>query len=140
MGLAITYTSSVKRITPSKLRGFFAEWPEKPSPLTHLSLLRNSDHVVLAIDPQTKNAVGFITAVSDGVLCAYIPLLEVLPEYRNRGIGRELVRRMMNRLGKMYMVDLLCDPSVQPFYQRLGMTKATGMMLRNRARQSGGKR
>jgi ribosomal protein S18 acetylase RimI-like enzyme len=137
MGLAITYTSSLQGVTRARLRGFFAGWLQKPSSATHLSLLRNSDHVVLAIDPRTKNVVGFITAVGDGVLCAYIPLLEVLPEYRNQGIGRQLVKRMLEKLKGLYMIDLLCDKSVQPFYLQLGMAKATGMMLRNRSRQSG---
>ena len=140
MGLRITYTSSLKCITPSRLRGFFAGWPEKPSPRTHVSILRKSDHIVLAVDSRTKNVIGFITAISDGVLCAYIHLLEVLPEYRNQGIGRELVKRMLDKLKDLYMIDLLCDKRVQPFYQRLGMTTATGMMIRNYSRQSGRKR
>ena len=140
MGLGITYTSSLKGITPTKLRGFFEGWPNTPSPRRHLSLLKNSDHIVLAVDPQTCNVIGFITAISDGVLSAYIPLLEVLPEYRNHGIGRELVKRMLEKLKGFYMIDLLCDQRVQPFYQRLGMAKATGMMIRNYAAQSGKKR
>lgn len=72
-----------------------------------------------------------------GVLSAYIPLLEVLPAYRGRGIGRELVRRLLEGLRGRYMVDLLCDPALQPFYARVGMRPATGMMVRNYARQSG---
>jgi hypothetical protein len=35
------------------------------------------------------------------------------------------------------MIDLLCDPDVQPFYGRLGMRPATGMLIRNYDRQSG---
>lgn len=140
MGLRITYTASLKGITPARLRGFFAGWPNEPSPRAHLSLLKKSDHVVLAIDPRTDCVIGFITAISDGVLCAYIPLLEVLPEYRSQGIGRELVKRMLKKLNGLYMVDLLCDKKTQPFYQRLGLAKATGMMIRNYSRQSGRKR
>jgi len=140
MGLRITYTSSLGKIAPKHLRGFFINWPKKPSPSVHLSLLQNSDHTVLAIDSRTGNVIGFITAISDGVLCAYVPLLEVLPEYRDQGIGRGLVKRMLKKLQGFYMIDLLCDASVQPFYQRLGMTKATGMLLRNYAKQSGLKR
>jgi GNAT superfamily N-acetyltransferase len=81
--------------------------------------------------------VGFITAISDGVLAAYIPLLEVLPAWQGQGIGAELVRRMQAQLQRFYMVDLLCDPEVQPFYERLGLHRATGMLLRNYDRQSG---
>ena len=55
------------------------------------------------------SVVGFVTAVSDGVLSAYIPLLEVLPEYQDRGIGSELMRRILEQLDDLYMVDVLCD-------------------------------
>jgi ribosomal protein S18 acetylase RimI-like enzyme len=124
-------------ITPEHLKGFFEGWPNPPSPETHLRILKGSDHVVLAIDIDTGQVVGFITAISDHVLTAHIPLLEVLPEYRGVGIGSELVRRMLEQLGYLYAVDLLCDTDVQPFYARLGMRPAPAMMVRNYARQSG---
>ena len=81
--------------------------------------------------------MGFITAISDSVLCAYIPLLEVLPDYQGRGIGQELTQRMLAKLDHLYMVDLLCDANLQPFYARLGMRAASGMLRRNYARQAG---
>lgn len=136
------YRDSAEGITPGQLAGFFVGWPNPPSPETHLRLLRGSDFVVLATDEAhgapPARVVGFITAVSDGVLCAYIPLLEVLPEYQGRGIGGELVRRMLARLEHLYAVDLLCDPELQPFYARLGLRPAVGMLVRNYARQAGG--
>jgi ribosomal protein S18 acetylase RimI-like enzyme len=136
----IKYTFNLTGISPSRLRGFFVGWPNKPSPRTHFLLLKNSDHFVLATDTSADKVIGFITAISDGVLSAYIPLLEVLPEYQKKGVGSGLVTRMLKKLNGRYMVDLLCDKKVQPFYQRMGMSKATGMMIRNRARRSGKKR
>lgn len=81
--------------------------------------------------------VGFITAITDHVLSAYIPLLEVLPSYQGQGIGLELVQRMLEKLNSIYMVDLLCDPDLQPFYARAGMQPASGMLVRNYHQQSG---
>jgi predicted N-acetyltransferase YhbS len=81
--------------------------------------------------------VGYITAISDGVLSAYIPLLEVLPGWRGQGIGSVLVRRMLEALKHLYMIDLLCDEDVQPFYALHGMKSATGMCLRDYDRQTG---
>lgn len=72
----------------------------------------------LALDGDT--VVGFVTAISDGVLSAFIPLLEVLPEYRSKGIGKELVRRLLAQLERFYMVDLCCDAGLEPFYDALG--------------------
>src|SRR5437016_2719766 len=117
----IQYRDNLEGITPDLLRGFFVGWTNPPSADTHLSLLRSSDRVELAIDDGTGGVVGFATALTDQVLSAYIPLLEVLPEYQNQGIGRELVSRLLIRLNHLYMIDLLCDPDVQPFYDRLGM-------------------
>lgn len=138
MASAIRYTDSLDNITAESLGGgFFVGWPNPPSPETHLQLLQGSSAVILATDDASGNVVGFITAISDGVLAAYIPLLEVLPEFQAQGIGAELVRRMLERLSNLYMVDLLCDADLQPWYARQGMTPASGMIVRNYARQSG---
>lgn len=89
------------------------------------------------MDDASAQVVGFITAISGGVLSAYIPLLEMLPAYQGQGIGSELVRRILDKLRPYYMVDLLCDPDGQPFYERLNMRRAVGMLHRNYDRQSG---
>jgi ribosomal protein S18 acetylase RimI-like enzyme len=134
----IRYTDSLDSISADQLTGgFFDGWPNPPSAETHLRVLRGSAHVWLAVDEQTGQVVGFINAVSDSVLSAYIPLLEVLPANQQRGIGAELMRRMLETLTDIYMVDLLCDIEFQPYYERLGMRRATGMLVRNYAAQSG---
>lgn len=134
----ITYLDSPARLSPAQITGFFVGWPNAPSPEVHLKILEQSHAVYIAIDRETGRVVGFINAITDGILSAYIPLLEVLPEYQGRGIGSELVRRMLDRLNGLYMVDLLCDVSVQPFYERLGLLCADGMTRRNFAVQNGG--
>jgi ribosomal protein S18 acetylase RimI-like enzyme len=133
----ITYTDSLSGITDQQLKGFFAGWSNPPSPQIHLNVLQNSHAVILALDSDAGKVVGFISAISDGVLSAYIPLLEVLPEYQGRGIGSELVQRMLGQLKGLYMIDLVCDEGLRSFYERLGMRKAFGMMQRNFDRQNG---
>lgn len=135
--LPIHYRDTADGIAPAQLAGFFVDWPNPPSPETHLRLLAGSDHVVLALDGAMGDVVGFVTALTDGVLSAYIPYLEVLPAYRGRGIGTELMTRILASLGHLYMVDLLCDLDIQPFYSKIGMFPATGMCLRRYDRQSG---
>lgn len=131
----ITYSDSAETITPEQLQGFFEGWPNPPTPKTHLRILKGSQHRVLALD-ETNRVVGFITAISDGISSAYIPHLEVLSELRGQGIGSELVRRMLEQLNHLYMIDLLCDADVQPFYTRLGLKPYTGMLIRNYDRQA----
>jgi GNAT superfamily N-acetyltransferase len=126
----IDYTESLVGIGPGHLRGFFVGWPHPPSPETHLRLLSGSDHVVLALDHESGQVIGFVTALTDGVLSGFIPLLEVLPAYQGQGIGQALMTRMLDRLSHLPNVDLLCDPDVMPFYERFGMRPVGGMMLR----------
>jgi ribosomal protein S18 acetylase RimI-like enzyme len=134
--MTITYTDSLAGITPAHLTGFFDGWPQPPSPETHLRLLRASYAVWLA--QEDDQVVGFINVISDGVLSAFIPHLEVLPAYKGQGIGTELLRRMLATLGDLYSIDLICDAEVQPFYQRVGGRPYTGVVWRNYHRQSGG--
>ena len=131
----IEYTSSLEHITEEIIEdGFFVGWPNPPSKKSHLKILKGSYCVWLAIDK--NKVIGFITAVSDGVLSAYIPLLEVLPEYQNQGIGSELVSRMLESLRHLYMIDLLCDEDLQKYYSKFKMVNATGSLLRNYERQN----
>ena len=127
----ISYIYSAENIHPKQIEGFCVNWQDKLSPKMHLKLLENSDEIVLAIDDETDMVVGFFTAITDKVISAYIPLLEVLPDYQNKGIGSQLMRFMFERLQRFYMVDLLCDSKLQSFYEKLGMQTVTGMCIRN---------
>jgi len=128
----IAYETTLESVREQDLGGFFVGWPTCPSQTRHLKLLRGSDFVVLAREAESGRVVGFVTAVGDGVLSAFIPLLEVLPEYQGRGIGSELVRRMLTLLQGTYMVDLCCDEALVAFYERFEMGRWVGMGLRNR--------
>jgi ribosomal protein S18 acetylase RimI-like enzyme len=129
----ITYTNTADAITADQLRGFFVGWPVAPSPDRHLDVLRGSHAVELALDGH--RVVGFVTAISDGTMSAFIPLLEVLPEYQHQRIGTELVRRVLGQLEDLYMIDLCCDADLEPFYKALGFqTLDRGMGIRRRGK------
>lgn len=131
----VRYSMSVRDIDAGALEGgFFEGWPSAPSPDKHLLLLRRSTHVALALD--AGRVVGFANVLSDGVLSAYIPLLEVLPGYRRQGIGSELIRRLLAAVDGLYTVDVICDEAVLPFYERLGFHRAVGAVTRNRSWRS----
>lgn len=126
----ITYRSYVQGVVPSSLvGGFFEGWATPLTPSEHLLLLRRATHVVLAMEEST--VVGFVKALSDGMLSAYIPLLEVVPSRRGHGIGSELIRRLPVDLGQLYTVDVMCDEDLVSFYERLGVSPAGGVVRRN---------
>ena len=128
--MPITYQETTSGIRANDLQGFFVGWPNRPSPEGHLKILNGSDHVVLALS-ENRRVVGFVTAITDGVSCAYIPYIEVLPEWQRLGIGTELMTRMLEKLKTLYAVDLVCDEDVQGFYEKLGFVERRGMTIRN---------
>ena len=135
--ISIRYQNTLEGILPENLKGHFMGWPNPPSPDAHLRILQGSDYVVLAVSTQ-GNVVGWISAISDGVSCAYISHLSVLPEYQGTGIGAELVRRMLEQVGHLYMIDLVCDRDVADFYVKQGFSECVGMVVRNFERQDCG--
>jgi GNAT superfamily N-acetyltransferase len=124
----IRYVDTLDGLTKEALRGFFVGWSHPRTPEEHLGILEGSDCVVLAVEDD--RVVGFVTALSDGVQSAFIPLLEVLPKYRGRGIGTGLMHRMLEKLAPIPAIDLTCDPELRPFYGRLGMVPSVGMIVR----------
>ena len=137
----IEYRTTVSGITADQLAGpFFVGWPDPPTPETHLDVLRASAHLVVAVHETDQQVVGFVNAISDGVFMAYVPLLEVVAAYQGRGIGSELMRRLLEQLEGFYGVDAMCDPELQPFYRHLGFQVATGVSIRNYTHQSGRRR
>lgn len=132
----LEYRTTADGLTADQLDGgFFDGWPDPPSPETMLRILDASDHVVIAV--RDDKVIGFVTALSDGVLSAFITLLEVLPEHHNKGIGQSLINQMMEQIGDIYMVDLVCDANLSRFYAELGFATTTGMSRRDYAMQSG---
>jgi|TARA_B100001971_G_scaffold167822_1_gene159065 ribosomal protein S18 acetylase RimI-like enzyme len=131
--MAISYTNNLGNIKSNQLQHFFVDWSRHPDSKSHLDILHGSYAVWLAFDDE--RCVGFVNALSDGIFYAYIPLLEVLPEYQGQGIGKELVERMQETLEHMYAIDIVCDESVSLFYDKLGFSRCVGMVKRNYANQ-----
>jgi predicted N-acetyltransferase YhbS len=64
--------------------------------------------------------VGIARALTDFVYCCYLSDLAVAKEYQRQGIGRELLRRVRERLGEQSMLLLLAAPEAAEYYPRLG--------------------
>jgi GNAT superfamily N-acetyltransferase len=120
----IHYTDDLASVREEMLHGFFVGWPRRPSPAQHLAVLRGSYRSVVAIDDAHGRVVGFMNMLSDGVLAAFIPWLEVLPGYQGEGIGDELMRRALDGADRFYSIDLVCDAELVPYYARFGMRAA----------------
>ena len=53
------------------------------------------------------------------------------------GVESVDVRRLLGRLDGLYMIDLVCDPDLQPFYEKFDFRPYSAMTIRRFDRQSG---
>lgn len=130
-GSAIEFRTHAGAVTPDMIDGFFVGWPEPPSADALIAVMDASYRRVWAV--QGGRVIGYVNAISDGVLNAFIPWLEVHPDHQGRGVGQELVSRMVAELGEMYAIDLCCDPELVGWYERQGFIGFAGAGLRNRS-------
>lgn len=66
--------------------------------------------------------IGYIDCVSNGVTDAYIQDLMVDPLYQGKGIGSELMNKMIDFLKEqhIYIISVIFDESLKSFYERFG--------------------
>ena len=66
--------------------------------------------------------IGYIDCVSNGVTDAYIQDLMVHPDYQGRGIGTDLMKKMINYLKQkhIYMISVVFEENLKPFYEKFG--------------------
>ena len=88
---------------------------------------RALDHSLLRVglwrhDPRVPRLVGFGRCTGDGVLEATIWDLAVHPLYQGAGLGKQMIRYMIDELTAMEVerVSLFADPDVVEFYRNQG--------------------
>ncbi|OZB96258.1 GNAT family N-acetyltransferase [Paenibacillus sp. XY044] len=91
-------------------------WPERT--LADIESMLGSSIAVGAWDED--RLVGFARAVSDGLFRAYIEDMGVHEDYRNRGLGREIVNRITAELGNIHVISLFCESGLVDFYKQAG--------------------
>jgi ribosomal protein S18 acetylase RimI-like enzyme len=85
-------------------------------------LVEGSFAFAVVVDKASGKAIGMGRIISDGVSDAYIQDLVILPEYRGQGIGRHLVKALLEHcLSKgLLWVGLIAEPDQDEFYSSLG--------------------
>jgi ribosomal protein S18 acetylase RimI-like enzyme len=108
-----------------------AGWTQRADDRARLAQqVTGSRYVVSAWDGE--RLVGFARALSDGATNAYVSTVVVLPEYQRKGIGREIMTRLLAGNDGIRFVLHAARPEVKGFYEKLGFSDATDMMWRGR--------
>jgi aralkylamine N-acetyltransferase len=97
-------------------------WKDEYDPKSLPGLIRGSFAFVVAVDRRTGHAVGMGRVLSDGVSDAYIQDLVVLPEFRKKGLGREIALALVRKCtgAGISWISLIAEPGTELFYRPLG--------------------
>ena len=73
-----------------------------------------------------EKLIGIIRVVGDGHSIIYIQDILVLLEHQRKGIGRQLLQRVLEKYSNVYQKVLLTDnqPKTVPFYESMGFWTA----------------
>ncbi len=97
-------------------------WKDNYDPSKLKYLIRGSFAFAIAVDKSSNKAIGMGRVISDGVSDGYIQDLVVLQEYRDSGIGRKLVKTLLDYClsKKLTWIGLIAEPGQYGFYLNIG--------------------
>jgi ribosomal protein S18 acetylase RimI-like enzyme len=76
----------------------------------------------------TEKIIGVGRALADGSDCSYICDVAVLPAYQGKGIGSDIVKKLIE-LSKGYKkIILYSSPGAESFYKKLGFNRMSTAM------------
>lgn len=116
--------SETRRFTIDQLTDLYRanRWSAADKPELLQAGLCNSDSLVTAWTDD--RLVGLGNALSDGHLVVYFPHLLVHPEFQSRGVGSEILRRLLGRYEGFHQQIVVSDARAVEFYRRHGFRQA----------------
>ena len=97
-------------------------WSRSYDPSAIQRMIKGSSAFVVAINSSSGKAIGMGRIISDGISDAYIQDLVVLPEYRGKGVGTQILDVLLDCcLSKgMVWIGIISEPGQDGFYSSLG--------------------
>lgn len=80
--------------------------------------MKNSDSVVSAWD--NGELIGLVNALSDKIMTVYFHYLLVKPEYQSKGIGKNLMERILTKYQPYARKAVIAYKSEVGFYEKCG--------------------
>ena len=86
-------------------------------------MLQNADIIITAAE--NDKIIGVARSVTDFNYCCYLSDLAVDQAYQKHGIGKKLMEKTQEQLGKKCKIILLSAPSAAEYYPKAGFTQHT---------------
>jgi len=127
--MPLSFTDDLAGIDWDELSALYRAAPlGEKSPADLKLVFGNSMFRVFALD--AGKLVGAGRALADGRDCSYLCDIAVLPDQQGRGLGREIVARLVRLSSAHRKIILYAVPGREPFYESFGFRRmATAMAI-----------
>ena len=75
-----------------------------------------------------KTLIGVGRALADGVDCSYICDVSIHPDYQGKGIGKDIVNKLIDFSKGHNKIILYSNPGKEEFYSKLGFDRMNTAM------------
>lgn len=125
--MTLDWTDSLESLDWEELSALYRAAPlgdKKPSDLA--TAFSNSMFRWFVYDADRLVGVGRVLA--DGVDCAYLCDVAVLPSHQGMGLGKEIVARLVGQSRDHKKIILYAVPGKEPLYRKLGFRRMSTAM------------
>ena len=125
--MSLDWTGDLERVDWEDLSALYRAAPlgDKPPQVLRIAF-GNSMFRCFVFDRGTL--VGAGRAVADGVDCAYLCDIAVVPSHQGTGLGKQIVGRLVELSRGHRKVILYAVPGKEPFYRKFGFKRMTTAM------------
>ncbi len=125
--MSLTWTHLIDNIDWSELSALYLAAPlGNKNPADLKTVFTNSMFKCFVYEDDKLVGVG--RALADGVDCAYICDVAVLPSHQGTGLGKEIVAKLVNLSSGHKKIILYAVPGKEPFYRKLGFKRMSTAM------------
>ena len=126
MNITIKFIKTVNKeefITLYKEAGWWSD--DYYTDLTFIDNIVNNSFLFAGAYDNSNRLIGMGRAISDGCSDAYIQDVVVLREYRNKGIGGNIIKKIIEKLQRngIDWIGLIGEPGTENFYKEFGFKK-----------------
>jgi GNAT superfamily N-acetyltransferase len=103
-------------------------WKDTYDPVGIPGVISGSFAFAVAINQVTGTAIGMGRVISDGVSDAYIQDVVVLDDWRGKGLGKAIVKKLLDFCldHKLHWIGLVAEPGTKGLYTPLGFKTLPG--------------
>ena len=127
--MKISWSYDTDNIQWEALSHLYEIAPLGTKPVDYLKkVMKNSRYKCFAFSGNELVGVG--RALADGADCSYLCDIAVHPEFQGQGIGKSIVKTLLELSEGHKKIILYANPGKEPFYERFGFKRmATAMAI-----------